>query len=125
VSRPGRDERDSAARDEALIERAIALAEGAWRQGEPPFGALVADAEGRIVSEATDEVRVRSDLTQHAELNAVRRACLARGGSLERYALYTTVEPCPMCFTAAWLARIGRVVFGATMAAVRDATRGA
>jgi nicotinamidase-related amidase/tRNA(Arg) A34 adenosine deaminase TadA len=113
------------ARDEALIERAIVLANRAKSEGEPPFGALVADAEGRIVSEATDEVRAQADFTQHAEVNAVRRACRARGKSLERHTLYTTVEPCPMCFTATWLARIDRVVFGATMAAVREMTGGA
>jgi tRNA(Arg) A34 adenosine deaminase TadA len=110
---------------EALMARALSLAEGARRAGEPPFGALVADMAGRVVAEATDEVRGLRDFTRHAEVTAVRRACRVRGASLAGHTLYTTVEPCPMCFTAAWLARVERVVFGATMEAVRVATGGA
>ncbi|WP_437746861.1 ABC transporter substrate-binding protein [Sorangium sp. So ce1504] len=55
----------------------------------------------------------------------VRRACAAAGPDLTGYTLYTTVEPCPMCFTAAWLARVSRVVFGCTMQEVTAATGGA
>ncbi|KYG04734.1 deoxycytidylate deaminase [Sorangium cellulosum] len=112
-------------RDEGLMGRALELARGAQRAGEPPFGALVVAPNGTIVAEATDEVNGQRDFTYHAEVGAVRRACAAVGADLRGYTLYTTVEPCPMCFTAAWLARIGRVVFGCTMAEVTAATGGA
>jgi tRNA(Arg) A34 adenosine deaminase TadA len=111
--------------NESLMMRALTLARQARRSGEPPFAALVVDPEGRVVSEATDEVERGGDFTLHAEIGAVRRACRARGRDLTGHSLYTTVEPCPMCFTAAWLARIGRIVFGCSMAAVSTATRGA
>jgi len=111
--------------DESLMVRALALARRAKRRGEPPFGALVVDPDGHVVSEATDEVEGGGDFTLHAELGAVRLACRARGRDLSGHCLYTTVEPCPMCFTAAWLARIGRIVFGCSMAAMKKATNGA
>jgi tRNA(Arg) A34 adenosine deaminase TadA len=108
--------------DVPLMLRAIMLAEKASLLGESPFGALVANAAGDVVAEATDEVG--ADYTQHAEISAVRRASRVAGRELRGFTLYTTVEPCPMCFTAAWLARIDRVVFGCTMAQVHEATRG-
>lgn len=111
--------------DESLMTRALALARQAKQSGEPPFGALIVDPQGQVVSEATDEVQGGGDFTLHAELGAVRRACRARGRDLSGFGLFTTVEPCPMCFTAAWLARISRIVFGCTMAATKAATRGA
>ncbi|WP_437593626.1 nucleoside deaminase [Sorangium sp. So ce1000] len=112
-------------RDEGLMARALELARGAQRAGEPPFGALVAAADGTVVAEATDEVNAQRDFTWHAEVGAVRRACAAAGPDLTGYTLYTTVEPCPMCFTAAWLARVSRIVFGCTMQEVTAATGGA
>ncbi|MDC0681590.1 nucleoside deaminase [Sorangium atrum] len=112
-------------RDEALMARALELARGAQRAGEPPFGALVAAPDGTVVAEATDEVNAQRDFTWHAEVGAVRRACAAAGPDLTGYTLYTTVEPCPMCFTAAWLARVSRVIFGCTMQEVTAATGGA
>ncbi|WP_437746875.1 nucleoside deaminase [Sorangium sp. So ce1504] len=112
-------------RDEARMARALELARGAQRAGEPPFGALVAAPDGTVVAEATDEVNAQRDFTWHAEVGAVRRACAAAGPDLTGYTLYTTVEPCPMCFTAAWLARVSRVVFGCTMQEVTAATGGA
>ncbi|WP_242516226.1 nucleoside deaminase [Sorangium cellulosum] len=111
--------------DEALMARALELARGALAAGEPPFGALVVAPDGAILAEATDEVNGRRDMTWHAEVGAVRRACAAAGPDLRGTTLYTTVEPCPMCFTAAWLARVSRVVFGCTMQEVTRATGGA
>jgi tRNA(Arg) A34 adenosine deaminase TadA len=110
--------------DEAFMGRALHVARNAREAGEPPFGALVVDPGGVIVAEASDEVNSRRDFTRHAEVGAVRRACKAVGQVLQGYTLYTTVEPCPMCFTAAWLARISRIVFGCTMQEVTIATGG-
>jgi tRNA(adenine34) deaminase len=76
------------------------------------------------VAEDTDQVTATGDMTQHAEINVVRLACKAVGPDLTGYTLYTTVEPCPMCFTSAWLAKVSRVVFGCTMDAVDAVTTG-
>lgn len=110
--------------DEELMAQAVALASEAQLAGEPPFAALVVDARGSLVARATDEVRRRHDFTLHAESTAVRRACARVGSDLGGHVLYTTVEPCPMCFTASWLARVSRIVFGCTMEAVYAAIGG-
>jgi tRNA(adenine34) deaminase len=112
-------------RDEAFMERALEVARNGQKTGEPPFGALIVSPSGEIVAEAGDEVIARHDLTWHAEVVAVHRACAALGPVLQGYTLYSTVEPCPMCFTTAWLAKISRVVYGCTMEEVKVATKGA
>jgi tRNA(adenine34) deaminase len=103
---------------------ALTLAEKATRDGEPPFGALLVGPDGKIVADSTDRVVAEADMTRHAEVNVVRLAARTLGPDLTGCTLYTTVEPCPMCFTSAWLARVSRVVFGCTMDAVHSATLG-
>lgn len=105
--------------------RALHVALAAQVEGEPPFGALVVDGSAHVVAEASDEVRRGRDFSLHAEVNVVHRACRLLGPDLSACTLYTTVEPCPMCFTAAWLAHISRIVYGASMDAVFVATGGA
>ena len=111
--------------DEDFMLQALSIATRAQAEGEPPFGALLVAVSGIIVAGASDEVSGGRDLSLHAEVNVVRRACQQLGPNLSGSTLYTTVEPCPMCFTAAWLARVGRIVFGTTMEAVFQATGGA
>ena len=106
------------------MRRALAIALAARANGEPPFGALIVDASSTIVAEASDEVAQGRDFSLHAEVNVVRRACQRLGPRLDGTTLYTTVEPCPMCFTAAWLAHVPRIVYGATMDAVFEVTAG-
>src|ERR1700722_15171871 len=108
-----------------FMRRAIHIAQGGLVVGEPPFGALVVDPAGNVISEASDQVRTFRDLTRHAEIEAIRLAAVARGPDLTGCSLVTTVEPCPMCFTAAWLSRVRRIVYGTSMVAVAAATRGA
>jgi len=110
--------------DTRFMLRALELGLAAQGDGEPPFGALVVNDAGEIVAEAGDEVRRGGDFSLHAEINAVRRACQRLGPDLSGFTLYTTVEPCPMCFTAAWLARMQAIVFGTSMEAVFVATAG-
>jgi guanine deaminase len=79
-----------------------------------PFGACIVK-NGRILSVARNTV-LKKDATCHAEVNAIRIAsralkCFDLSGSV----IYSTTEPCPMCFAAIHWARIGRVVYGTTI----------
>ncbi len=111
--------------DEALMRLALEQAMRALQTGEPPFGVVIAAADGAVLAAGYDTVRSTHDWTRHAEIETVRAACREHGPDLTGCTLVTTVEPCPMCFTSAWLARVSRVVFGATMAEVAAATAGA
>jgi guanine deaminase len=58
-----------------------------------------------------------SDITAHAEVTAIREACRAtRGIDLAGCVIYSTCEPCPMCFSACHWANLDRIVYGATIA---------
>lgn len=99
--------------DEQWMQRAIALAEQAERNGEVPVGAvLVANGE-EIATGFNQSIRL-NDPTAHAEILALRDA----GSKLQNYrltdtTLYVTLEPCPMCAGAMVHARVGRLVYGA------------
>jgi tRNA(Arg) A34 adenosine deaminase TadA len=107
------------------MARAIEVARAAIAVGEPPFGALVLDPDDTVIVALADQVKAYRDLTRHAETEAIRAAVAVRGPDLSGCTLLTTVEPCPMCFTAAWLSKVGRIVYGTTMAAVAEATHNA
>ena len=97
---------------EALVRRAIEIAGAARAAGNHPFGALVADASGRILVEAGNTVADDRDPTAHAETNVVRRACAAFDrATLADAVLVTSTEPCPMCTGAIFWSGIGTVVY--------------
>ena len=76
-----------------------------------PFGAVVVK-DGEIIATAHNEVLRRNDPTAHAEVLAIRRACAKLGHfELKGCELYATGEPCPMCFSAVFWARLERVFF--------------
>jgi guanine deaminase len=82
-----------------------------------PFGALVADDSGRVVGRGTNRVISEGDPTLHAEIIAIREACRELGThDLSGTVLYASCEPCPMCFGAAWWARVDRIVHAASRA---------
>lgn len=84
-----------------------------------PFGACVVK-DGRVVAVARNTV-LRGDATAHAEINAIRKACRKLGThDLSGSVIYSTTEPCPMCFSAVHWARIGTIVYGT---AIADAKR--
>ena len=96
------------------MEQAFTAAVAAGARGEVPIGAALVDAAGRVLAAAGNEVEARSDPTAHAEMLVLRRAGEIVGASrLADCDLYVTLEPCPMCATAASFARVRRVVFGA------------
>jgi tRNA(Arg) A34 adenosine deaminase TadA len=79
-----------------------------------PFGAVIV-RDGKVVSKAHNEVLERNDPTAHAEILAIREASSILGRyDLSTCEIYSTSEPCPMCFSAIFWARIRRLVFGTT-----------
>jgi len=100
--------------DEALVRRALELADVAPRTGDVPVGAVVVDSTGLELATAWNAREALGDPTAHAEVLALRAAAAVRGGwRLDGCTLAVTVEPCTMCAGAIVLARIARVVFGA------------
>lgn len=98
------------------------LAIGKARQGvtagQSPFGACIARS-GEVVSCEHNVVWLTNDITAHAEIHAVREACRKlRTIDLSGCVIYSTCEPCPMCFSACHWARISKIVYGA---GIRDA----
>lgn len=97
------------------MTRAIQLAiEGVQSGRGGPFGAVIVK-DGRIIGEGANEVTSTNDPTAHAEVLAIRRACEKLGVfELKDCELYTSCEPCPMCFGAIYWARISRIYFAST-----------
>ncbi|MCC4909150.1 tRNA adenosine(34) deaminase TadA [Microbacterium sp. cx-59] len=101
-------------RDDAAMVRALVLAAEAGDAGDVPVGAVVMDADGRILGEGRNEREETGDPTAHAEVVALRRAAAARGEwNLEGCTLVVTLEPCVMCAGAILQSRVPRLVFGA------------
>jgi tRNA(adenine34) deaminase len=101
-------------RDEHFMRLALREAERAGEHGDAPIGAVVV-RDGEVVGAAGNERELRSDPTAHAEVLALREAAGKLGGwRVPDSVLYVTLEPCAMCAGAVVLARVPRVVFGAT-----------
>lgn len=99
--------------DERYLERALALAEAAARQGEVPVGAVLV-YDGAVIGEGWNRPISSSDPTAHAEIVALRAAAASRRNyRLPGSTMYVTLEPCAMCSGALIHARVARVVFGA------------
>jgi len=99
--------------DEFFILQAQKEAEKSAKKGEVPVGAVVV-SENKVLSRAHNEVIEKNDPTAHAEIMAIRKACLKRKNyRLSDCDLYVTLEPCPMCLGAAVNSRIKRLIFGA------------
>ena len=99
---------------EQMMCLALALAEEAEKNGDVPVGCVIADARGNIIGQGRNRREDDQDATAHAEIEAIREACRAKGSwRLDDCVLCVTLEPCPMCAGAVINARIPRVVFGA------------
>ena len=97
------------------MDTAMAEAHAAALRGEVPVGAVIVAPDGRVVAAAGNRTREQSDPTAHAEVLAIRAACAAAGSErLPGYAIYVTLEPCPMCAAAIGFARLSRLVYGAS-----------
>jgi tRNA(Arg) A34 adenosine deaminase TadA len=100
---------------QAHIERAISLSEENMQNGTGgPFGAVIV-FENKIIAEGTNCVTTGMDPTAHAEITAIRQACKTLNNfSLEGCVLYASCEPCPMCLSAIYWARLDAVYYAAT-----------
>jgi tRNA(adenine34) deaminase len=93
---------------------ALAEAAAALEHDDVPVGAVVL-VEGEVIARRHNERQRRNDPTAHAEILALRDAAQVLGTwRLDGATLVVTLEPCPMCAGAAVLARVGRLVFGAS-----------
>ena len=94
--------------------QALAEARRAGEIGEVPIGAVVVRG-GEVVGRGYNRREVDGDPLAHAELLAIREAASRlQGWRLEGCTMYVTLEPCAMCAGAVVLARVARVVYGAT-----------
>jgi tRNA(adenine34) deaminase len=101
-------------RDDYFMRMALREAERALEHDEVPIGAVLV-REGELVAGAHNERELRQDPTAHAEIIVLREAAGALGSwRLLDTVLYVTLEPCAMCAGAIVLARVPRVVYGAS-----------
>ncbi len=99
--------------DTFYMKQALVEAQKAFDRGEVPVGAVVV-CRDRIIARTHNLTETLTDVTAHAEMQAVTAAANALGGKyLNECTLYVTVEPCPMCAGALGWAQLGRLVYGA------------
>lgn len=97
--------------DKIFLRRAIEIAINGIKKGGGPFGAVIS-INGNIISESINQVVVTNDPTAHAEILAIRQAAsVLKTHDLNGCTLYTSCEPCPMCFGAIYWAGIKRVIY--------------
>jgi len=103
------------------MERAIELAlENVEKHGGGPFGAVIVK-DDRIIAEGQNRVTTSCDPTAHAEIIAIRQAAKElQDFHLEGCEIYSSCEPCPMCFSAIYWAHLEGVYFAAS---AEDAAR--
>ena len=97
------------------MNEAIALARAGMREhAGGPFGAVVV-TDHKIVGRGWNQVTSLLDPTAHAEVTAIRDACRnLKRFELRGCVLYTSCEPCPMCLSAIYWARLDRIYFAST-----------
>jgi tRNA(Arg) A34 adenosine deaminase TadA len=110
--------------DEAMLRHAFEVAKRSRAAGDHPFGSTIADADGKLLMEQGNGYTSEGgDRTAHAERLIASRAARAYDLKfLARCTLYTSAEPCAMCAGAIYWAGIGRVVYGQSEKALKEAT---
>lgn len=98
-------------RKEFYLNRAVQMAKKGLEHDGGPFGAVIVRG-GEIIAEAYNEVTLLNDPTAHAEIMAIRKACDRLGTYiLSDCTIYCSSEPCSMCMSAIYWARIPEVYF--------------
>lgn len=99
--------------DIRYMKLALDEAAKAYAQGEVPVGAVVV-CKGKVIARAHNLTETLTDVTAHAEMQAITAAANYLGGKyLNECTLYVTVEPCIMCAGALGWSQLQRLVFGA------------
>lgn len=100
--------------DVYYMKKALEEARQAYAEDEIPVGAVVV-CNGRIIARAHNLTETLTDVTAHAEMQAITAAANALGGKyLNECTLYVTVEPCVMCAGAIGWSQLKRLVYGAS-----------
>ncbi len=96
-----------------FMKKALQEAEVAFEKGEIPVGAVIV-INNRIIARAHNLTELLTDVTAHAEMQAITAAANFLGGKyLHNCTLYVTLEPCQMCAGALYWSQISNIVFGA------------
>ena len=99
--------------DVRYMRMALGEAQRAYDEGEIPVGSVVV-CRGRVLARTHNLTETLTDVTAHAEMQALTAAASAIGGKyLNECTLYVTLEPCVMCAGAIGWAQVGRLVYGA------------
>jgi tRNA(adenine34) deaminase len=107
---------------ETFMRRCIELAQQAVQSNDTLVGSLVV-RDGKIIGEGVEAVKSKSDITAHAEIEAIKAACTTlKITALSGCTLYSTAEPCFMCSYAIRQTRISLVVFGRAASGVGGIT---
>lgn len=107
-------EREQLNPDVYFMRQALAEAEKALQRDEVPIGAVVV-CQGRIIARGHNLTETLTDVTAHAEMQAITAAAQYLGGKyLVDCTLYVTVEPCVMCAGALGWSQVSRIVYGAS-----------
>lgn len=96
------------------MRKAIELSIENVEAGGGPFGAVIVK-DGKIIARGQNQVTTKFDPTAHAEIEAIREACQSiQDFDLTGAEIYTSCEPCPMCLSAIYWARISKIYYGNT-----------
>ena len=97
-----------------FMKRAIELSLESVNKSGGPFGCIIVK-ENKIVAEGSNKVTSSNDPTAHGEIVAIREACKNLNTfTLAGCELYSSCEPCPMCLSAIYWARIGKIYYANT-----------
>lgn len=97
--------------DEYYMRLALEEAEISLREGNWPIGCVI-ELNGEIIAKGHNQIYTLGDRLAHAEMLALSQVQKELQDNRKKATLYTTYEPCPMCFGGAMLSRIKRVVCG-------------
>ena len=101
-------------KDEIYLRQAVEIAKQNIEKGGGPFGAIIVK-DNEIVAQCGNSVTNDNDPTAHAEVNCIRSACKKLNTfDLSGCVIYSSCEPCPMCLSAIYWARLDRLVYAAT-----------
>ena len=97
-----------------FMKRAIELSIKSVRLDGGPFGSVIVK-DDKVIAEGSNKVSLNNDPTAHGEIVAIRKACKSLNNfNLRGCELYSTCEPCPMCFSAIYWAHIEKVYYANT-----------